>query len=74
MFLFGKKKSSAKEETVQKPEINTEELFQKAEELKAELDNALDKEQKAKLLTEIGSCYFQAEDTEQYIACSVSSA
>ncbi|MBC5688894.1 tetratricopeptide repeat protein [Mediterraneibacter sp. NSJ-55] len=67
MFLFGKKKSSAKEETVQKPEINTEELLQKAEELKAELDNALDKEQKAKLLTEIGSCYFQAEDTEQAI-------
>ena len=29
----------------------TEYLFQKAEELKAELDNALDKEQKAKLLS-----------------------
>lgn len=50
------------------PEVNREELLAQAEQLKGTLDTAKDKAERIRILNEIGSCYFQAKETDQAIA------
>lgn len=65
MFLFKKKKEkAAKEEAV--PEISREELLKKAEAIQKELPD-LSGEERNKALNELGSLYFEAEETDKAI-------
>lgn len=65
MFLFKKKKEkAAKEEAV--PEISREELLKKAEAIQKELPE-LSGEERNKALNELGSLYFEAEETDKAI-------
>lgn len=65
MFLFKKKKDkAAKEEAV--PEISREELLKKAEAIQKELPD-LSGEERNKALNELGSLYFEAEETDKAI-------
>lgn len=68
MGFFSRKKTSEKEnKKTEETIVNKEELLKKAEELKAQLESDSDKEEKIKLLNEIGSCYFQADDSDNAI-------
>lgn len=67
MLFFGKKKSVKKTPETE-PEVNREELLAQAEQLKGTLDTAKDKAERIRILNEIGSCYFQAKETDQAIA------
>ena len=65
MFLFKKKKEkAAKEEAV--PEISREELLKKAGAIQKELPD-LSGEERNKALNELGSLYFEAEETDKAI-------
>lgn len=65
MFLFKKKKDkAAKEEAV--PEISREELLKKAEAIQKELPD-FSGEERNKALNELGSLYFEAEETDKAI-------
>ena len=65
MFLFKKKKEkAAKEEAV--PEISREELLKTAEAIQKELPD-LSVEERNKALNELGSLYFEAEETDKAI-------
>ena len=68
MLFFGKKKSVEKKTPETEPEVNREELLAQAEQLKGTLDTAKDKAERIRILNEIGSCYFQAKETDQAIA------
>lgn len=68
MFFFGKKKSAEKKTPEAEPVANREELLAKAEQLKGTLEAAKDKDERISILNEIGSCYFQAKETDQAIA------
>lgn len=65
MFLFKKKKEkAAKEEAVS--EISREELLKKAEAIQKEFPD-LSGEERNKALNELGSLYFEAEETDKAI-------
>lgn len=69
MFFFGKKNKPAEKQAQEtKPVVNRQELLEKAEQLKVSLETAPDKASRISLLNQIGSCYFQAEETDQAIA------
>lgn len=68
MLFFGKKKSVEKKAPETEPVVNREELLAQAEQLKGTLDTAKDKAERIRILNEIGSCYFQAKETDQAIA------
>lgn len=67
MFFFGKKKTAEKNAAETKQEVNIEELLGNIENLKQSLTNAADKAERIKILNEIGSSYFKANEIDQAI-------
>ena len=68
MFFFGKKKKAAEQPAAEaKPVVDRQELVAQAEQRKAALESAPDKAARIRLLNEIGSLYFQAEEVDQAI-------
>lgn len=64
MFFFKKKKEKEAPKAV--PEVDKKELLKNAEEKKAELEHA-EGGDRIKLLNELGSLYFKAEESDQAI-------
>lgn len=69
MFFFGKKKKAAEQPAPEAtPALDRQELMAQIEQQKSALESAPDKTARIRLLNEIGSLYFQAEEVDQAIA------
>lgn len=66
MFLFGKKKENKADKTEQIPAASKEELISQAQAKAAGLEG-LQGDARVELLNEIGSLYFQAEESDKAI-------